>query len=265
MEWLERFVSIMDAISESAIEGLGVTELSSMTGLSKGTLHRTLSAMRQHNLVTQNADSKKYRLGPKALAWGSRFVWGQDPSGWLAEYCDILAERTNLFTFLCRIDNGQVYCIYTRQPNKMRNKYFVHVGQRMPLHASAAAKVLLAFLPKRETTLYLGQSPLTAFTEHTATEFTCIEEDFEKIKQDHMAFCQEELEIGVSAISIPVFFAEGQAAFSISLISDTVYINAKQEFLTKELRQIGDKASEQMRMIQLLSSERLGKDGVAIC
>lgn len=264
MEWIDRFVSIMDIISETTVQGMGVTELAAATGLSKGTLHRVLSDMVQHNLVTQHIDTKKYRLGPKALAWGSRFVWGQDPSGWLSGYCDRLAERTNLFTFLCRMDGGEVYCIYTRQPSKVRNKYFVHVGQRMPLHSSAAAKVLLAFLPEREIAVYLAQNSLQAFTEYTKTDISQLQQDLQKIKEVQLAFCQEELEIGVSAISAPIFSQNGNAAFSISLISDISFIKANEEVLVNELRQIGSKASEHMGMVHLLSSERIGQYGMAV-
>ena len=48
MEWMSRFVSVMDVLSRHAQDGMGVTELAEATGLSKATLHRTLQDMIAH-------------------------------------------------------------------------------------------------------------------------------------------------------------------------------------------------------------------------
>ena len=210
--------------------------------------------MVQQNLITQNITSKKYRLGPKAMVWGSKFVLGQDPSGLLSGYCDMLAANTNLYVFLCRFTNGEVYCTYTRQPSKERNKYFVHVGQKMPLHCSAAAKAILAFQPSNEVNVLLSQNSIVKYTDYTKTDLTHIIAELRIIKDSRVAFCKEELEIGVSTISTPVFINKDEVHFSISLIGGIYYMNEYEESLINSLRKIGEEASEQMRIIHVLTS-----------
>lgn len=254
MEWLERFVNVMDIVSESVESGVSITDIARATGLSKGTLHRVLKDMIGHNLVVQNADTRKYSLGPKSLVWGSKFVLGQDPAGLLAQYCDLLAERTNLYTFLCRMSAGEVYCIYTRQPSKFSKKYFVHVGQRMPIHCTAAAKSILAFLPQPVIHHIISQNTRVRFTEYTKVDSHEIINELRTITETGAAFCKEELELGVSGISTPIFTGDGRAAFSISLLSDAVYITQHHDRLVSEIIHIGKQASEQMARIRLLSS-----------
>lgn len=260
MEWLDRFTSVMDTISEGAIEGLGVTEIARQTQLTKGTLHRMLTSMLEHRLIIQDPKTKKYRLGPKSMVWGSRFLIGQDPSGLLPDYCDLLAERTDLYTYLCRFDAGEVYCIYTRQPSNDRNKYFVHVGQRMPLSCSAAAKAIIAFQPPSVVNaLFLKEEPVKKYTEFTKTDATERLSELNKVSQSLVAFCEEELEVGVTAMSTPVFHGKGEALLSISLVGGTGYINAHRESLIKELLQIGKKASEHITTAHLLTSTKGGR------
>jgi len=254
VEWLKRFVAIMDIISNSMADGVSITEIANTTGLSKGTLHRVLQDMVSHSLIAQNIDTKKYWLGPKPMVWGSKFVLGQDPAGLLSQYCDLLAERTNLYTFLCRINEGEVYCIYTRQPSKFSKKYFVHVGQRMPIHCTAAAKSILAFLPSSHINLIIAHNNMIKFTDHTKTDVNQIIGELQAIKETGVAFCREELEVGISGISTPIFAGNEKAAFSISLLSDATFINQQENSLVHEIIQIGQQASEHMGRVHLLTS-----------
>lgn len=255
MEWLDRFISVMDTISDEGKQGLGVSEISRRTSLTKGTLHRILRNMVEHRLVVQDTVSKKYRLGYKSMMWGSQFLSGLDTSNILSEYCDTLAEETGLYTHLSRFDTNEVFCIYTRQPNKSRNKYFVHVGQRMPLHCAAAAKSILAFQPKDVAEgLLLRNQPLTKYTDATKTEIVELKQEMEEISTRSIAFCEEELEEGVTAVSTPVFHDKDNVVLSISIVGSSKYINENRYFLTNALLEIGQKASQHLGYAHVLTT-----------
>ena len=258
MEWLDRFVSVMDIISEESMEGLGTSELAKRTLLSKGTLHRMLKEMLGHGLIVQNPQTHKYSLGIKSMVWGSRFLEGQDPIGLLREHCDLLAQRTNLYTYLCRFDAGQVYCTYTKQPSDVRNTYFVHVGQRMPLHCTAAAKAILAYQsPDTVESLFLKESA-ERFTEYTKADVHVLRAELEEVAKQRVAFCVEEMEPGVSAVATPIFHGKGEVLTSIGLIAASQYIDANRDDLVKELISIEEKASARISSAYLLASTGRG-------
>ena len=261
MEWLDRLTVVMDSISEGSMEGLGITELVHRTQLSKSTLHRMLMSMIKHNLISQNTETRKYRLGPKSMVWGSRFLAGQDSFALLTEYCDLLAERTGLYTHLCRFDAGEVYCIYTRQPSEGRTAYFVHVGQRMPLHCTAAAKAILAFQPPSAVNSLFAKEQVQRYTEHTKIDLQELKAELDEVSKTRVAFCVEEIETGVSAISTPVFHRKGEALFSIGLLEATQHLNSRREFLIEELLNMGEKASERIAAAYLLTSTGVGDPG----
>ena len=258
MEWLDRFVTVMDTISEASLDGLGTSDLAKRTMLSKGTLHRMLQEMLGHGLIVQNAQTHKYSLGVKSMVWGSQFLAGQDPVGLLREHCDLLAQRTNLYTYLCRYDSGQVYCTYTKQPSDVRNTYFVHVGQRMPLHCSAAAKSILAFQPDELVESLVLKESVELFTEYTKADIRSLQCELAEVAKTRVAFCVEEMEPGVSAMATPVFYRKGEVMASIGLIAGSQHIAANRENLVKELICIEEKASARLASAYLLTSTGRG-------
>lgn len=250
MEWMQRFVGIMDAISAERQKGIGVTGLREKTGLSKGTLHRILQDMVTCKLVIQDPSSRKYSLGPRAMVWGSQFVAGADVSDLLSRSCEALAEETRLYAFLCRYVSHEVYCIYTCAGNRDNMTYFVHVGQRMPLHASSAAKAILAFQSPEDIRQSLAQITWYPYTERTQVDAAGFRQTLQEIRKQKVAWCHGEMEKGVSAISIPLIGQNGTVRFSLSLIGDSEEIAARQDELLPSLQATGHEMSQQLQAFE---------------
>lgn len=257
MEWLNRFTEVMDCISENPIEGIGVSELSRRTNLSKSTIHRMLSSMMSHQLVTQNYQTKQYVLGPKAMFWGSQFLRSQDPIGLLGQYCEEISNKTGLYSFLCRFQGDQVYCTHTHQPSHLRNKYFVHVGQRMPFYCAAASKAILAYQDPARIHDLVVKETFTPITPFTLSKPEDLERELKDVLKNDVAFCLQELEIGVSAISAPIFHEERKTAFSLSVVGESTSIDSTKESIIRDLQLISEKASEHLKSMHLLTSIKL--------
>ena len=252
MEWLDRFVSVMDIVSDTSLDGMSMTEIQHETGLAKSTLHRMLTDMVDQGLLSQIQANKRYRIGPRSMVWGSKYLEGQDPSKLLARFCDLLSQRTGLYVFLCRYDDGEVYCIYTRRPDAQRVKYFVHIGQKMPLHCSAASKAILAFQNPKEVEYLLSRQNYQPFTEYTKCKQKDILKELEQVKEAGVAFCRNEMEAGVTTISVPVTFSGEEVMFSISLIGETSDLESREINLLRELLRTGQEASKFMKLAKSL-------------
>jgi DNA-binding IclR family transcriptional regulator len=157
-------------------------------------------------------------LGPKAMFWGSQYLRSQDPIGLMGQYCEEISTKTGLYSYLSRFQQDQVYCTHTHQPSHLRNKFFVHVGQRMPFYCCAASKAILAYQgPERIRTLLANETllPITPFTLSNRED---VERDLEMVLKEDIAYCLQELEIGVSAISVPIFHEERKTSMSLSVV-----------------------------------------------
>jgi DNA-binding IclR family transcriptional regulator len=91
------------------------------------------------------------------------------------------------------------------------------VGQSCPAHATSSGKVLLSELPAAELRSRLGEH-LTSFTPNTVVELGVLETELGTTRERGWAAVNEELEIGLNAVSAPVRDSAGEivAALSVS-------------------------------------------------
>jgi len=80
----------------------------------------------------------------------------------------------------------------------------VRIGTRVPLHASAAGKAILAFLPERELFDIIEHGKLEQYTEHTITDPDQLLAELEDIRDEEVAFNDQEQMDRLRAVGVPV-------------------------------------------------------------
>lgn len=256
MEWMNRFIAITDVLSRADETGLGITEIAARTNLAKGTLHRILLDMVKNEIAVRDERTKRYQLGPRPMIWASRFVAGKDISAALAPFCRDLSRATHFYSYISRYTAGEVYCIYAHQPEDERRTYFVHVGQRMPVHAASAAKSILAFRRANEVSRVLKNVEYTHYTENTIDDVDELRHELARGREEHLSWCIEEMEAGVSAISAPILDTEEHATFSMSIVGNHQEIMKHKELLCDLLKDYAERASSYLQTIRPLMTLR---------
>lgn len=217
MEAIERSIRILEELSGYG-EGLGVVRISKETGMPAATAHRLLAALVKHNLVVQEQDSGQYRLGPRILSWTQRYLDRNDLITASRPHLARLSSETNETVFLTTLLGGDAVCVsIVETPRPLR--FFIHIGQRMPYHAAASARAILAFRPAEEAERLLRSESLNGFTASTPTTVESVTQGLSQIRNDGYAVCDEELEIGVTAISAPVHSITGEVVASITVVA----------------------------------------------
>jgi IclR family KDG regulon transcriptional repressor len=191
------------------------------------------------------------------MFWGNQFLRSQDPIGLMGQYCEEISSKTGLYSYLSRFQGDQIYCTHTHQPSHLRNKYFVHVGQRMPFYCTAASKAILAYQEPDWIHSLLIKETFTPITPFTLSEREALDRELEAILKENVAFCIQELEIGVSAISVPIFHEERKTSISLSVVGESTLIEANKESMVHDLIIISEKASEHLKSMHLLTSIKL--------
>jgi DNA-binding IclR family transcriptional regulator len=100
------------------------------------------------------------------------------------------------------------------------------IGQRLPLHSTASGKIFLAYLPPEERAQYLA-SPLPSFTTRTFTSLELLNRQFEEILEKGYSVDDEEMEVGIRAVSAPVFNQAGKVIAAVSIPSPTSRMSEK--------------------------------------
>lgn len=100
----------------------------------------------------------------------------------------------------------------------------LRVGTRLPSYGTATGRVLLASLPDHELDEYLADCQPQARTSMTLIDRNQIKARIVQARREGVASLDQELEIGVLSLAIPVRDSRGctQAAMSVSALAARV-------------------------------------------
>jgi len=221
---------------------MGISEISRMMDLPKGTVHGLIRTLLSHGFLSQDSQSKKYRLGLKIHELGIILSGSLELNQRAAGPCHQLSRRTGLLSRIGIWDGGSVVITLNTHPDPM--PVLPHqVGPRIHAYCSAIGKAILAFLDEAQVDAYLHRTRLAAFTHATITDEAKLREDLAATRNRGYAKDREEAVKGLGCIGAPIFDQQGTVTGGLSLSGPV-----KQVF--------GDAADE--RQAVRLSEEVLG-------
>ncbi|MXV60525.1 helix-turn-helix domain-containing protein [Natronorubrum sp. JWXQ-INN-674] len=202
-------LSVIEALYE--LDGAGVSELASHLDVAPSTVHRHLSTLSEMGYVDR--EQERYYLGLRFLQLGEYVHTRKTLYDSAKKYTEMLAEETNCRSvFLVAEHDVGVYIHTAAGKHGLWTKSTI--GKRVPLHATAAGKVVLAF----DDTLNVAELELEEFTPQTITSAEELQAELQTIRDRNYALNMEEQISGVRAVGAPVFDADETVvgAFSVS-------------------------------------------------
>lgn len=192
---------------------LGPTEVAQRVGVPRSTAHRIMSALAERGFLERD-EAGRYRLGAVLLLLASHVELHMDLRRAALPVLRELNAETGETVNLNVIYQGQRLCIEKiDSPHELRAQ--LQVGNRTPLHAAAASRVLLAFLPPAEQAAYL--SDLRPVTDRTLVDPERLREELENIRRLGYATSCGEAVPGVASVAAPVRDYTGRVVASISV------------------------------------------------
>ena len=223
---VERALQILDLFNDQATE-LKITEISKQMGLSKSTLHSLLKTLQLHGYIDQNPDNDKYCLGMKLVERGHFVVGTMDIRQKAKSWLSALSQETGQTTHLGILDGNEGVYI-EKIEGKQAAIAYSRIGRRLPVHATAIGKVLLAWLGEEELTALLDGYTFTSFTLATLTDRASLLAALAQTRHNHYALDNEENEPGVRCIAVPVWNHESRVIAALSLSTLTSRVNDDQ-------------------------------------
>jgi len=226
MPSVEKIHRILEALRRHYKTGLTNKEISKEIEIPPSTSYRILAALRKYDYVRQNKKDARYYLGFTHLRLAEAVVEGMDLSAICLPYLEELHNQTEETTFFA-LFNGQ-HCITMETCGQIDTRVAVGRGEIMPMHASAAGKVVLAFLPRKDQDRILQGLELDSYTPHTIRSLGVLRKELEAIRKTGVATNQQEFHNGITALAAPIFNNEGRPAGSIALVGTSIDLDAAQ-------------------------------------
>ncbi len=204
---VQRAVQILDCF-DPPDKGYSLGELSSLVSLNKSTAHGIINTLVECSYIVQDPSTGKYHLGSKLLEKGLMMLERLDVPYPVHPHLERIADKHQNTAHLYLYVAGELYCA-----DKVEAGSFViissRVGSRLPFHATASGKVVLAHLSERELRVALGNIEYTVFTSRTISSRAALEESLPGIRSTGYAIEDEEVEIGAYSIAVPIYNGRG--------------------------------------------------------
>jgi len=233
---LARGLDVLELFAAASPE-LSQKQISDALRLPMPTVHRLVALLTERGWLERDQASRKLRLGLQsarlvpALLAGMRLPELARPH--LARLAVDVHETVNMAT---RQGSEIVYLVSESGDRLLTPQ--VAVGMRLPAHCSALGKCLLAQLPDELARAALGEEPYEKRTETTLTTWKGLEADLAEIRRRGVAVSEEEYELGLVSIAVPLRWVggPGSAAINVSLPSGRASASFRRELTTRLLR-----------------------------
>lgn len=197
-------------ISLLGTRGAGFTldELSRASDIPKSSLHRLLAAMRARGYATQPEESSRYFLGPAALESAYTFHDSMDLRALVHPLVQRVRARFNETAHMGVLDGSEVVYLDKVEADHSLRLTSV-IGGRNPAHATGVGMAMLArtLLTLADVDQWVERyGPLEPRTIRTATSAAELAQRLEVVRLKGYAVDDEESELGVRCVAVPVLF-----------------------------------------------------------
>jgi DNA-binding IclR family transcriptional regulator len=233
---LARGLDILELFAGDSPE-LTQTEISERLGLPVPTVHRLVKLLMERGWLVRDGASRRLRLGLGA----ARLLPAVRLPDIARDPLRAMAERSGETVNLATLDGSEVLYLVSETGSNLLTLRS-HVGLRLPVHATALGKCLLAQLDDQDARRAAGREPYPARTPRTITSWDKLRTQLERIRRDGVAYSREEYEVGLHSIAVPLAWVDGDGpvAVNVSLPSSRAGRDATAE-LTRELKAAADR------------------------
>jgi len=207
------------------LQGAGVTELADHLDMSKSGVHNHLQTLHMLEYVRRDGDT--FRLGQRFLELGERARSSAAVYRVGKPTIDNLARTSGGLAGVLVHEYGDGVYLYCKKGKQITERTALGDGTRVPLHATAGGKAILANLPDEGRESVLDTDELNAVTEYTVTSRPELEDELQTIRESGVAYENQEYEPGYHGVAVPVTGRDGTMTGAVSVTAATEQISGR--------------------------------------
>jgi DNA-binding IclR family transcriptional regulator len=218
---LERTFAVLALFAGDKTEWT-TTEIGAECGLPVPTAHRIVVALATHGFLVRDPSSKRFRLGPSAISLGRAALSANDlptVAAQLLPRLTVETQETSLLTVPIADHEGAVCLLRFESPHPLRLS--VEPGRRLPLHAGASQKAILAYLPEADRER-VAHGKLEQFCRNTLGTPQTVMDEIAVIRKRGWAYSLEETNAGVWGVAIALLDGAGYAVAAVGVAGPQV-------------------------------------------
>ncbi len=242
---IEKAIGILSLFSY-ALPRWGISEIAQALGIPKGTAHNLVKTLAGAGLLKQDAETRRYSLGPKLFTLGAIMAGTLEINQKAAGPAHTVSAQTGL---ICRVaiwDTDAALITLNVAP-QYAEAMATQIGPRVAAYCSAIGRVFLAHLDNRELESYLQSVALTPFTSRTIVSKSGLKRELKDTRDRGFAVNDQEIAQGRASLAVAIIDKGRGPAAAISLTGGPEQILGKErDALISRLRAAAAEISRYM-------------------
>ena len=236
MTSLARGIAVIRAFTQQK-RRLTISQLSQRTGIPRAAVRRCLYTLAQLGYVNAE-EGRDFMLSPRILALGHAYLSSTPLTAaaqpLLDRVSDVLHESSSIALF----EGDEILYVARSSTNRRIMSVDLGIGTRLPAYCTSMGRVLLAHLSSPALDAYLERVRLISHTPRTIVSADKLRRELEGIARADYAIVDQELEIGLRSIAVPVRDQSGSvvAAMNIGTHVSRVTLAEMERTFLPELR-----------------------------
>jgi IclR family pca regulon transcriptional regulator len=230
MTSLARGLAVVQAFSDSR-KPQTIAQISQKTGIPRAAVRRCLYTLQQLGYV--DAELNNFSLRPKVLTLGYSYLSSTPLTVSSQPYLNAISQQLGESCSLAVFEDGEVLYVARSAASRVMS-VALNTGSRLPAYCTSLGRVMLAHLAPAELDDYFAKARLKPMTDKTVTNQKRLREILLQVRQDGYAINDEELELGLRSIAVPVRGASGQVLAALNVGAQAARVSTermREEFL----------------------------------
>lgn len=195
--------------------GANAAEISRRAQLPFSTTYRLLGSLTRDGFVDYEPDGRRYHLGLRIFQLGQRVSSHHGFAGAALPVLRRVTEQTGEATILS-VRDGHHHLTVNKVDGPQTFRVTSDPGHLGALHTTSVGKALVAFAEDAERQRLVEELELEPLTGFSITDRDAFRAEIDQVRSRGYALMDEENELGMRAVAVPVFNSQGHAFASLA-------------------------------------------------
>ena len=203
-------------------EPVRLLTISEDLNMNSSTTSRFLKTLEKNGYVRQEAGTRRYFLTMKLCTLSHKLISSNNMILYAKPFLKHLSDTFKEVTCLSIEQDMRVVYIATQDGPDHMLKSFTYIGKWAPMHCTGSGKLLLTNYTDEQLELYLETKGHIKPTENSITNYDELSQELQKIQERNYSIDNEECEIGMRCVAIPIRNYTGNIIAGISVTGPSV-------------------------------------------
>lgn len=216
----DRIFSILEKLADNG--PMRIIDLSETLQLHKSTVHRLLASLMSMGYVIQNEQSGSYALTYKLVELSGKILQNTDILNLVRPIAERLSRASDETVHFVKRTGCSVLYLEKLESQSVKSRSVrltSQIGLTRPMYCSAVGKAILAELDDSEVDAIWSDSEIIKKTDYTITSLKLLKKELKLTHERGYALDNEENELGIRCIAVPVFNFNNEPEYALSISS----------------------------------------------